>query len=75
MTRYGRRFLFRLSIEVSLAPLPESGILSPFTSAARPRPDTIDAFYADPAQFDQAMDELRCLGFQELFIPRSSHLF
>jgi hypothetical protein len=61
-----------LSIEVSLAPPPESDILSPFTSAARPRPANIDEFYADPAQLDRAMDELRRLGFRVLIGSRLS---
>lgn len=55
-----------LSIEVSLAPPQESDVLSLFSSAARPRPSNIDAFYADPAQLDHAMDELRRLGFRVL---------
>lgn len=61
-----------LSIEVSLAPPPESDILSPFTSAARPRPSNIEAFYADPAQLDRALDELRRLGFRVLIASRLS---
>jgi hypothetical protein len=55
-----------LSIEVSLAPPPESDTLSPFTSPVRPRPDNIEAFYADPARLDRAMDELERLGFRIL---------
>jgi hypothetical protein len=61
-----------LSIEVSLAPPPERDIPSPFTSVARPRPDNIEAFYADPAQVDRAMDELRRLGFRVLIASRLS---
>jgi hypothetical protein len=61
-----------LSVEVSLAPPAESDILSPFTFAARPRPANIDAFYADPAQLDKAMDELRRLGFRVLIGSRLS---
>jgi subtilisin family serine protease len=61
-----------LSIEVSLAPPPESDILSPFTTAARPSPSNIDSFYADPAQLDRAMDELRRLGFRVLIASRLS---
>lgn len=61
-----------LSIEVSLAPPPESDILSPFTSPVHPRPDNIDTFYADPAQLDQATDELQRLGFRVLIASRLS---
>jgi len=61
-----------LSIEVSLAPPPESDILSPFTSAVRPKPDNIEAFYSDPAQLDRAMDELRRLGFRVLIASQLS---
>jgi hypothetical protein len=61
-----------LSIEVSLAPPPESDILSPFTSAARPRPSNIKDFYADPGQLDRALDELRRLGFRVLIASRLS---
>jgi subtilase family serine protease len=61
-----------LSIEVSLAPPPESDVLSPFTSVARPRPDNIEAFYAAPAQLDQAVDELRRLGFRVLIASQLS---
>ena len=61
-----------LSIEVSLAPPPESDILSPFTSPVRPRPANIDAFYADPAQLDQATDELQRLGFRVLIASQLS---
>lgn len=61
-----------LSIEVSLAAPPESGILSPFSSAVRPRPETIDAFYAEPAQVDQATVELQRLGFRVLTASRLS---
>jgi len=61
-----------VSVEVSLAPPPESDMLTPFTSDARPRPDNIEAFYADPAQVDRAMDELQRLGFRVLIGSRLS---
>jgi subtilase family serine protease len=61
-----------VSVEVSLAPPPDSDVLSPFTSHVRPRPDNIDAFYADPVQLDRAMDELQRLGFRVLIASRLS---
>ena len=62
-----------LSIEVSLAPPPDTDILSPFSATApQPRASNIEAFHAEPAQVDRAADELRRLGFRVLIGSRLS---
>src|SRR5215217_892710 len=61
-----------LSIEISLAPPPESDAPSLFSTAARPRPDDIEDFYADPARLDRTTDELERLGFRVLIASQLS---